>query len=140
MQDNKSVYKIYGILFLVLAILDIVSLVVSYFSSQEQLAELADAGADTGVVTGTLIAIIAISALFAVIKLLIGTKGLKLAKGEAVTGLAGLLKFLFIFEIIALVFGIISIFSGSANWTSIADSFVTVAILFDFQKRLKAEQ
>lgn len=139
-KDTKTLIKIYSILFLFLAVWDIISLIVSYVSGQTQIDALIEQGTvSESLANGVMITIIAITAVFAIIKLLIGLKGLKLLKddGGTVSGLMPMLKFLLVFEIIALVATVSSMFSADRNWSQLGNSLASVIILFDYLRRVK---
>ena len=139
-KDTKNLIKIYSILFLFLATWDIISLITSYVNGQMQVDALVEQGTvSESLANGVLIAIIAITAVFALIKLLIGLKGLKLIKddGGTVSGLMPMLKFLLVFEIIALIATVSSMFSADGSWSQLGSSAASVIILFDYLRRVK---
>lgn len=137
-ENAKKILKIYSVLFIFLAIWDIVTLVLNYVNEKDELGALVSSGAASqSIVTGSMIALIAVTAVFSLLKLLVGLKGLRFVGGGSAKGLGGLLRFLLIVEIIVLVILLLGSLSGTANWSPILNSLVSVSILVDFSKRFK---
>lgn len=140
MDDNtRKLLKIYSYLFFFLAAWDILLLIINYVADRADIQDMVTSGqVGQALANGSMIGLTVITVVFAVLKLLVGYKGLRLIKGEGGTkGLVPILKILLIFELIGLAALIVSAFSGSYDSSQIANSVVSVFILFDFLRNVK---
>lgn len=140
-QTNKNI-KIFSYLFIFLGIWDILLLIISYVQKQldvDTIMKSITADVNKSFVTGVVIGIVAITLIFAIIKIVVGMNGLKSVSGKDVTIHTGLLKFLMVISYIELIITAFPLFNGDTSLNAISTAstcFADAVVCTEFLKCL----
>lgn len=137
-QSKKNV-KVYSYLFIFLAAWDVVALILNKLLGEMDFSSMIGAnGVTASIVKAAWVVIIVITAIFALIKLFIGVRGLQLANGSGkYKGMLRFLKFLFVLEAIAFIIMLISLIQGTSRVVDILNPAASLVILGGFIKEIK---
>ena len=135
MEKAKKNLKIWSVLYIVLAIVDVVSIVGAYIGG-----DLKIANASENMQMGALIIVIGLTVLMALSKLFLGIQGYRQANGK--TKRTGHITFAKIILVLSIIISIASIFDAinGYNFSQTSDLWLdlfSLVVIFDYIKQAK---
>lgn len=139
MENSKKNLKIYGILFIFLAIWDVFTLIVNYFlGDYKEIWNISVEGVSANIIQGVTIAILLVIVIIVLIKLFLGVRAIQQSngtyKGKSHITIARIAMVISIILVIAAIPGLKLETSVIMNFL---DDIVTVSILFDYIRNSK---
>ena len=135
MEKAKKNLKIWSTLYIILAIVDVVSLIGAYLSGDLKVANVSEK-----MQTAVLVIVVGLAILMALSKLFLGVQGYRQVNGKTKgTGHITFAKIIFVLSIIACVASIPNMINGF-NYKTISDlclNLFSALVVFDYMKQAK---
>lgn len=135
MEKAKKNLKVWSILYIILAIIDVVSIIGAYLSGDLKVSNISE-----NMQTSVLIVVIGLAILMALAKLFLGIQGYRQANDKTKgTGHITFAKIIFVLSIITCVASILDIINGY-NYRKISDlclNLFSLLVIFDYIKQAK---
>lgn len=136
MENSKKTLKIYGILFIFLAVCDVGILALNYFLGDFK--EINVEGISENIIQGVTIALAVVIVIIALIKLFLGIRGIQQSngtcKGKSHITIA---KIVTVISIISVIASIPELKLETSVIINLLDEVVTISILFDYIRNSK---
>lgn len=135
MEKAKKNLKIWSILYIILAIVDVISLVGAYLSGDLKVANVSE-----NMQTAVLVIVVGLAMLMALSKLFLGVQGYRQANGQTKgTGHITFAKIIFVLSIIVCFVSVPDLISAF-NYRKLSDlglNLFSLFVIFDYMKQAK---
>ncbi|MCH4206723.1 MAG: hypothetical protein LKF79_02495 [Solobacterium sp.] len=138
-ESPESRLKVFSILFLFLAAMDIFSLVVSYVAGNFDVTSIAAAsGVSTSAAQTSIMIIVGISIVIILCKVFLGIQGIRQSSGKQIGSANSKLAWVaMVLFAICCILSFVEAFKGTAEWTAPLNLLVSVMILYAYIKDTK---
>ena len=139
-QTPENRLRLYGVLFLILAAVDVVQIVGMFLSGSSTMAAMmAAAGGDANIVNLSLKVLAVIFSIVVLLKVFLGVRGIQQSQGKSVgTAHIKLAWVAMVIVGIGFISNVVSLVRGQVDWVACCNALASVLILVYYIKEAKA--